>query len=124
MEKSVNVERKLGQVDWDKYIKEALGKKVAQGHTLTKVMEMHERPRVVGAAVYHTGATHEVEAERIKWSSLWKVDEEPRPRSWEGEAIKMLPALSGKDLREAARKFRVGTSNIEGMGTQARSARA
>ncbi len=26
------------------------------------------------------------------------------------------PPLSGKELRDAARKFRVGTSNIEGMG--------
>ncbi len=46
----------------------------------------------------------------MKWSMLWKVDEATRPTSWESES------LSGKDLEEAARRFRVGTSNIEGIG--------
>ncbi len=54
-------------MDRDRYVEEALGKKVAQGHTLTKLQEMDDMPRVVGASGYSLGAVHILEAEMKKW---------------------------------------------------------
>ena len=68
------------------------------------------------ATGFHTGALNVLEDERKKWSGLWQVDGSIRPRSWKDQGVPVLPALTSNDIRAVARLFRVGTSNIEGMG--------
>ena len=63
MELAIKVERKLGRVDWEKYVEEALSKKVGLGHRLTKLKEVEETPRASCSNGYHTGAKNVLEAE-------------------------------------------------------------
>ena len=104
MELAIKVERKLGRVDWEKYVEEALSKKVGLGHRLTKLKEVEETPRASCSNGYHTGATNVLEAEGNKWKGLWKADG-AKPRKWYSEEVTMLGPLSGKEWRDAALKF-------------------
>ncbi len=57
-----------------------------------------------------------LEAERCKWSRLWKAEAGVAPMSWEHKKVERLPPLVARDLKQAARLFRTGTSNIKGVG--------